>query len=363
MSLLKLDQRAYMALLAHRPVLEALGDLGWDYVDLRGEQSPSEGGMLVWGPSMGGPLERVYINKPIPRSNGTMRVFLSHLGLGAGFRSHTSIIQGLKVWFISESELKTFDKEHARHANRIRKAQRNNAIISSRNVQQASEPQKSRETYIENLDTNAGRYRAQLGEGATYLNDGEIQEVIDLISWTSQTSYTHLMDACLVVGKLPIVDRIDKIIRKQPGINESRVVYKGIGIGCFQLDNMTVLSRKLMHLPISTTMDERTARSFAGGNGIVLHIELPVGEQLLDVRAFLGPYKTIIDANLDYEKELLIASGGHLVMTSAYPPAIHVDSPEARGWLPGIVLCKLERRRDRVNELHMRLAQLNRALT
>lgn len=174
-------------------------------------------------------------------------------------------------------------------------------------------------------------------------------EILDLMAWADDSSYTNAVDVCLTSGSVSFFKRLDALIRKQPALTKKLIVYKGIKLGTYELIEGILISRKLAHMPMATTTDLATARSFAGDDGLVLEIELPVGEHVLDVYAHLKSYDQYVQTYIKKEKELLVPSGSSL-QTEQTEDGIRYCSK----WSVCMVSCTL----IRLNSLRERVLKL-----
>jgi hypothetical protein len=170
-------------------------------------------------------------------------------------------------------------------------------------------------------------------------------DMLDLMAWADDSSYTNALDVCLTSGSGAFFKRLDALVRKQPALTAKLVVYKGIKLGTFRMIRGVFISRKLAYMPMSTTPKFEVARRFAGDDGLVLKIELPVGEHVLDVDKHLELHDPYVEGYIRTEKELLVASGGSLLTTG--------DIQYSRGSVCMVpcTLIRVPALRERVREL------------
>lgn len=140
-------------------------------------------------------------------------------------------------------------------------------------------------------------------------------DILDLMAWSDDSSYTRAVDVCLTLGRVAFFERLDALVRTQPVLTTKRVVFKGIKLGTFQIIKGVLISRKLAFMPMATTTNFQVAHRFAGDDGLILKIELPLGEHVLDVKTYLKSHRAHVGAYIQTENELLVASGGSIILT------------------------------------------------
>jgi len=141
----------------------------------------------------------------------------------------------------------------------------------------------------------------------------------------------------------PILEGIDRIIKKQPKTEEECVLFSGQKTRHFSIDKQSkeftggVLRGCMLNLPLSTSKSIEIAIQFAyffetfNGPGTILKITVPKGSRILDVSAFFGPRVQKVIWEYD-EREVLLLEGTTLVITGE--PEYHYSGNKKIAVLP-----------------------------